>query len=394
MTRWLSLVIVAASLMASPVLAQQPAPTAPLPPGQTADPFPDADRRDRGRRPRQRSRVRVPAGHRRRRRADDAARRRARHAAVVRQRHARPALQRQLRRPDGHDVPRHQRPEVGRAACSRWAGSEAFRALRSTRSSVSPARVDSASSTPTPTPPTRRRRPTSRPAIRRARTTRCCSSGRPRRRARPTYDGGPPRELFRLRQPFANHNAGHLAFNPTAAPGSAEFGLLYVGVADGGSGGDPMRLAQNLGSAFGKIFRIDPLGGERAAGSTASRRATRSSRRPARCRRSMPTACAIRSASPGIRGTATCSSPTSARTSSRRSASSRPAPTSAGTIGRAASASSAVRRSALENRRGDPKVTYPIAEWGQLDPLLQPNSAATGVDRLPRQRRSRSSPTC
>jgi len=75
-----------------------------------------------------------------------------------------------------------------------------------------------------------------------------------------SYDGGAPRELFRLRQPFANHNAGHLAFDPTAAPGSPDAGLLYIGIADGGSGGDPMRMAQNLGSAFGKIFRIDPLG--------------------------------------------------------------------------------------------------------------------------------------
>ena len=33
-----------------------------------------------------------------------------------------------------------------------------------------------------------------------------------------------------------------------------------MGIGDGGSGGDPMKLAQNLGSAFGKIFRIDPLG--------------------------------------------------------------------------------------------------------------------------------------
>ena len=75
-----------------------------------------------------------------------------------------------------------------------------------------------------------------------------------------TYDGGLPRELLRLRQPFANHNAGQLAFHPLAKPGSPEFGLLYMGVADGGSGGDPMRLAQNVASAFGKIFRIDPLG--------------------------------------------------------------------------------------------------------------------------------------
>jgi glucose/arabinose dehydrogenase len=75
-----------------------------------------------------------------------------------------------------------------------------------------------------------------------------------------TYDGERPRELFRLRQPFANHNGGAIAFNRTARQGAADFGMLYVGVGDGGSGGDPMGLAQNLGSAFGKILRIDPLG--------------------------------------------------------------------------------------------------------------------------------------
>jgi hypothetical protein len=79
-----------------------------------------------------------------------------------------------------------------------------------------------------------------------------------------TYDGAPPRELLRLEQPFANHNAGHLSFHPLASPGSPEFGLLYVAVADGGSGGDPLNLAQNLGSPFGKLLRIDPLGGAHA----------------------------------------------------------------------------------------------------------------------------------
>ena len=74
------------------------------------------------------------------------------------------------------------------------------------------------------------------------------------------YDGGAPRELIRWRQPFANHNGGAIAFNPTARAGTADFGMLYVGIGDGGSGGDPMNLSQNLGSAFGKIFRIDPLG--------------------------------------------------------------------------------------------------------------------------------------
>jgi hypothetical protein len=75
-----------------------------------------------------------------------------------------------------------------------------------------------------------------------------------------TYDGAVPRELFRVAHPFANHNGGQIAFNPLARPGTAEFGLLYVGSADGGSGGDPYNQSQNLKSIFGKILRIDPLG--------------------------------------------------------------------------------------------------------------------------------------
>jgi glucose/arabinose dehydrogenase len=65
---------------------------------------------------------------------------------------------------------------------------------------------------------------------------------------------------MRFEQPFANHNGGQLAFNPLAAPNAADFGLLYIGFADGGSGGDPLEHAQHLGSAFGKLLRIDPLG--------------------------------------------------------------------------------------------------------------------------------------
>ena len=84
--------------------------------------------------------------------------------------------------------------------------------------------------------------------------------------ASPVYDGGPPRELLRVEQPFGNHNGGQLAFNPLAAPGDADFGLLYVGSADGGSGGDPLDLSQDLGSIFGKVLRIDPLGSNSANG--------------------------------------------------------------------------------------------------------------------------------
>lgn len=77
-----------------------------------------------------------------------------------------------------------------------------------------------------------------------------------------TYDGGPPRVLLRLEQPFGNHNGGHIAFDPLLSAGDPGYGMLYVGVADGGSGGDPLNLSQDLGSPYGKVLRIDPLGSD------------------------------------------------------------------------------------------------------------------------------------
>lgn len=52
-----------------------------------------------------------------------------------------------------------------------------------------------------------------------------------------------------IRQPFANHNGGHLAFGPD--------GYLYIGLGDGGSGNDPENHAQNPNSLLGKMLRID-----------------------------------------------------------------------------------------------------------------------------------------
>ena len=54
-------------------------------------------------------------------------------------------------------------------------------------------------------------------------------------------------------QPFVNHNGGHLAFGPD--------GFLYIGLGDGGSGGDPDNRAQNLSERLGKILRIDVVCG-------------------------------------------------------------------------------------------------------------------------------------
>jgi glucose/arabinose dehydrogenase len=50
-------------------------------------------------------------------------------------------------------------------------------------------------------------------------------------------------------QPYENHNGGQLAFGPD--------GLLYVGMGDGGSGGDPENRAQDLSSRLGKLLRLD-----------------------------------------------------------------------------------------------------------------------------------------
>ena len=66
-----------------------------------------------------------------------------------------------------------------------------------------------------------------------------------------------------VRQPQRRPDRLQPAGQARATP---EFGLLYLGFADGGNGGDPMDLAQNMSSAFGKILRIDPLGKNSANG--------------------------------------------------------------------------------------------------------------------------------
>jgi glucose/arabinose dehydrogenase len=66
------------------------------------------------------------------------------------------------------------------------------------------------------------------------------------------------REVMRIAQPLSDHGPGTIAFNSSAAPGSADYGKLYVGLGDGGGINDPSGNAQNLTSPFGKILRIDP----------------------------------------------------------------------------------------------------------------------------------------
>jgi glucose/arabinose dehydrogenase len=58
-----------------------------------------------------------------------------------------------------------------------------------------------------------------------------------------------PSGLSYVAQPYANHNAGNLAFGPD--------GFLYIALGDGGSANDPENRAQNPAELLGKCLRID-----------------------------------------------------------------------------------------------------------------------------------------
>jgi glucose/arabinose dehydrogenase len=62
---------------------------------------------------------------------------------------------------------------------------------------------------------------------------------------------GTARQLLLVPQPFANHNGGQLQFGPD--------GKLYVGMGDGGSGGDPQNNGQNPRARLAKLLRASPL---------------------------------------------------------------------------------------------------------------------------------------
>jgi glucose/arabinose dehydrogenase len=55
--------------------------------------------------------------------------------------------------------------------------------------------------------------------------------------------------VLNLEQPFSNHNGGQITFGPDS--------LLYVGLGDGGSAGDPLGHGQNPHTLLGTLLRID-----------------------------------------------------------------------------------------------------------------------------------------
>ena len=56
-------------------------------------------------------------------------------------------------------------------------------------------------------------------------------------------------KIIEVNQPFTNHNGGHILFGPN--------GYLWVGVGDGGGGGDPADNGQDNTTLLGSILRID-----------------------------------------------------------------------------------------------------------------------------------------
>ncbi len=64
-----------------------------------------------------------------------------------------------------------------------------------------------------------------------------------------TFDPASEAEVLSFDQPYSNHNGGGLVVGPDR--------MLYIGVGDGGGGGDRHGHAQDLGNWLGSILRID-----------------------------------------------------------------------------------------------------------------------------------------
>ncbi len=67
-------------------------------------------------------------------------------------------------------------------------------------------------------------------------------------------DPASAKPILSVDQPHSNHNAGMLTFGPD--------GYLYSVMGDGGSGGDPYALGQDMTSLLGKMLRIDVDNGD------------------------------------------------------------------------------------------------------------------------------------
>jgi len=62
-------------------------------------------------------------------------------------------------------------------------------------------------------------------------------------------NAGSGKLIIQVNQPYANHNGGMIAFGPD--------GMLFIGMGDGGSGGDPQNHAQTRSDLLGDMLRLN-----------------------------------------------------------------------------------------------------------------------------------------
>ena len=77
---------------------------------------------------------------------------------------------------------------------------------------------------------------------------------------------GSSRELLRVNMVTGIHGFQELTFNPLAKPGEADYGLLYLGVGDGGAALRGYSFLCNPERGWGAVLRIDPAGKNSANG--------------------------------------------------------------------------------------------------------------------------------
>jgi glucose/arabinose dehydrogenase len=136
--------------------------------------------------------------------------------------------------------------------------------------------------------------------------------------------------LLTVPQPYSNHNGGHIAFGPD--------GYLYLGLGDGGSGGDPQNNAQTTTNLLGAMLRIDVNGaapyGIPADNPFAANPRCANGPAPRPARRSTPGDCETRGAGASIRHRRTVGRRRRAGRPGRRSTKSSSAATMAGASAR------------------------------------------------------------